>query len=129
MLRRICVCLILLTLCSFTQDLYIYHGNVFDKLFRDTNERFYVIFGDWTLLEFTSYENDRVRGHVDIVISQIERVGKTLDNVIIMVHNHFGSPKLSGKDIQVARQFIDMGYNGVFAVYDTASGSLVTYRK
>lgn len=119
-------------LLSPAQDeVALYYGidNIFYKTFDEPFES--IVFLTWkgTVVLYTNHLSNQVCAPLDVLRADLKPTGEDLSDVILVVHNHFGNPFFSHQgrrnDMKYFYNLKRKGFNGVFALWDTAQNKMV----
>jgi len=127
-MKRLCgiilFCMLTTTLHA-PQVLYVSEGNLFDGEFKSTVESLYVICFDAYFYTLSTHEENRINISAYYLKTFLEERGRTLKDVAIMMHNHFGMPMLSNPDRIFLLRLRNYGFCGSFGIYITSTGKIV----
>lgn len=119
----------LLSSAQSTEVLYFAISNIFYKTFDEPFES--IIFLTWkgTVVLYTNHLSNTVGAPLDVLKVDLKPTGEDLTDVILVVHNHFGSPFFSHQgrrnDMRYFYNLKRNGFNGVFALWDTSQNKMV----
>lgn len=113
------------------EDIVLYHamGNIFHRTFDEPFES--IVFVTWrgTVAVYTNQLVSKVGAPVEVIRMDLRPTGEDLTDVILVVHNHFGYPFFSSQgkqnDMKYYAYLKRNGFNGVFALWDTALNKMV----
>ena len=120
--------IILVSLGTGQELLRVYIDNMYSDWFKDGLERCFIVMYNGTRFEFTSFEEKKIRGTIGQIEDLLEENGYTWKDAMLMIHNHFFSPRFSMQDFKTYRDIKKRGFGGVFLVYVTSSGRVLTMR-
>lgn len=127
------LCILFLLTASFSpidnHYVYVSTTNIFQGVFTEPFEILYVLCENGDKFEFTTHDENAVRVTPQFLKEFLESKGQSLEAVVMMMHNHFATPKMSEKNIRFLYILRRLGYNGTFGVYDTSSGVVICVRK
>jgi len=124
--RKIWLALIgVLLFQAYTGDsLYVSKGNIFDGVFKGPYEKCVFIMSDGMAYVFTTKDEKVVGGPLSVWIRSFEYDGYGIEDVVIVMHNHFASPFFSDADKKTHTRLKMMGFNGSFGVYVTSTDKI-----
>jgi len=128
--RVLCVIyLIFFAQLLYATDVWISVGNIFDNAFKEPFEILYLVCYDGKVI-YVSTHDDKCIGINAVYIQELlERRGKTLKDVAIMMHNHFFRPTFStvaeDGDLAFLADLRAMGFKGSFCIYVTSSKKII----
>lgn len=102
--------------------------NIYADWFKDTHERCFIIMNNGTRFELTTFEEKEIHGTIGQIEELIEEHGYIWKDVMLVIHNHFFFPRFSEQDLKTYYYIKRRGFNGIFAVYITSSGRVLTIR-
>jgi hypothetical protein len=103
------------------QSIYITKGNIFDGVFTEPTETVYFIFFNGDLISFSTHDAYCINLSAYWYKTYLESQGREMREVAIMMHNHFGYPKLSEGDRNILLMFRNYGFKGSFCVWETSN--------
>ena len=126
-MRRVILLLVVAILVTYSptrlhapQPIYITEGNIFDGVFVKVVETIYFVFFNGDILSFSTHDAYMVDLSAHWYKTYLESKGRELREVAIVMHNHFGFPRLSNGDRHVLMMFRNYGFRGSFCILDTA---------
>jgi hypothetical protein len=132
-LKRVALlCATLITIPLFAnsyQGNVVIYGTIFnlykDALFRDQYEIVYLIYADGTILGFTIKDP-----HYFLFPNNdmLEKYKKRFQDALVIVHNHFASPRFSSQDENLLRWLRSNGFNGIFGIYVMALNKFIPHK-
>ena len=125
-MKRICciIIVIILTLASIGDILYVSRGNIFDGFFTEAYEKCAWIMYNGEVYVFTTMDDGYISGQLSVWIEEIEKDGLDISDVAIVMHNHFASPRFSDADKNTYTRLKMYGFSGGFGVYVTATNKV-----
>ncbi len=110
-------------------QVYVGSTNLFTKAFTEPFESLFMICADGTIYRVTTQEDQRIGAGVNFLVDLLSKDKRTLCDVILIVHNHFGVPLPSIQDILFMKECWERGYAGPFGIWATPQGKMIIIRK
>jgi len=117
---------------SEPSDLYppnIRTFQIFKELFSNQYETLAVIFNDWTGFAITTREEDQLSVAESFMVEWVEARGKTLADILAIVHNHNDLSRFSKQDDHFYYYLKNQGFDGFFYIYYPHSGKVLAKEK
>jgi len=109
-------------------NLYVSDWNIFTDVFTDPFESCVMVFNDGACVKFTTNDTDKIAIGVSVFEMLLGRADRTIDEVVIIMHNHFAKPTFSDVDIKTYNFLKGRGFKGSFGIYVTATGKIYLYK-
>lgn len=125
-MRKGCIVFIaiLFASASIGDILYVSKGNIFDGFFKEPYEACVFLMSDGAFYLFTTRNDGFVSGSVSHWSSLLKPDGYTIEDAIIIMHNHFSNPFPSEPDKRTLTQLIMLGFDGKFGIYVTSTSKI-----
>ena len=129
---RKALCMIYLMLCAsllYATDTWISVGNIFNNAFKEPFEILYLVCYDGAVFHVSTHDDKCIDINAAYIRELLERRGKTLRDVAIMMHNHFARHSFStwaeDGDLAFLADLRRMGFKGSFCIYVTSSKKII----
>lgn len=105
------------------------------ELFTEPFERVLIILkdkdnpDDGIILRFTDHLTDKVFLNVENVEEELNKHGYKIENIEVVIHNHFIRCRFSLKDESLYRRLKSSGFNGRFLLYCHRTGEVYNIEK
>ena len=130
--RTLCIlslCFICVLLLSATDTVWISEVSIFANAFKEPFEIFYMVCYDGKAFGISTHHDFKIDINATWVREFLKTKGKTLKDVAIMMHNHFGRHRFStwaeGGDLAFLGSLRRMGFKGSFCIYVTSTEAIV----
>lgn len=115
--------LLTVSLLTLRADIPVYasRGNIFNKAFKEPFESIYFVFynGDW--LRLTTHYGPSTFIDAYYILNFLKKEKRNLEDVAIIIHNHFARPILSDGNRIAMKRLKGMGFRGSFCIYVTGT--------
>lgn len=128
MKRGFVVFVLLLFISPSGVNLYISDWNIFADVFNDPFESCVMVLNDGKCIQFSTHDSDRIAAGLYVFEFLLEKHGRTLNEVVIIMHNHFAIPRFSEPDIKTYNYLRERGFTGSFGIYITATGKIYLHK-
>ena len=132
MIKKVLFLCLFLICFSPIQDeniqVYAKELNLWAGAFLEPYEILYILFENGDLYGFTTKDENKVNVPVSWICEFLEERGHTMSDAIYIIHNHFADPKFSPRNMKTMHEVRERGFNGVFAMLDTATGKIICLR-
>ena len=99
---------------------YMMRGNIFSQAFTEPVEVVIFIADNGNFYRFTNYMSDSVSLVMEEFEYILEKDGLTIENLIIVIHNHLIPPfKFSQKDKKFYSFLVSKGFKGLFLLWSS----------
>jgi len=103
---------------------YIQEGNIFDNVFTEPFETIVLVCKDGHWISFTQ----QLAGTVFFPLDALEtKYNIHLEDVVIIMHNHFAIPHFSISDKNMLKLLRRRGFTGSFGIYITSTKKIILY--
>lgn len=116
---------VLLAHASSGQGIYVGRGNFLQTLFREPFETAVFLYDDYSFVTWTTQEDHRVGGSVEMIAEYLDDIGKPLPLVRDIIHNHLTPSRFSERDIKSYYQYRAAGFRGRYGIYYPHSKSIL----
>ena len=104
--------------------LYITMADMAKEIFDDQIERVIFVTAHPKLFVMQSGHAEKILGPPSWILEYLEKQGVKLEEVALIVHNHFSPQRFTAKDIETYHYFRNKGFKGLFAIYYPATGKV-----
>ncbi len=109
-------------------QLYMTKGNMFHMAFTEPFEIMYIVFYNGDMYGFTTHDANKVTVSINYIKDLLNKDGKKIKNIAIIIHNHFALPFFSERDIKTFYYLKRHGFEGAFLIYVQGTRKIMGHR-
>jgi len=116
---------------AMQQVLYSSWLNLYAEPFKNPFETVIIITKKGDVFYFSNHLDSTVRLPLENLIQTLKQKNSKIEDIILIIHNHFRNPNPSPGDKAYLRSLINKGFHGFFGVYHTPTKTIkwVKYKK
>lgn len=111
------------------RDIYVGQGNLLEGIFREPYEAAIFIYDDYSFITWTTRDDNAVGGTTGMVCEYLAKIGKPIQLVQAMIHNHSTPHRFSERDRRTYFLYREDGFSGLYGIYYSFNKSILWWKE